>query len=68
MDDAVAQANENKPENAMIDGIRRQPTGKPKLKFPTVVKKPAVIKSAERQSATNSKKVNAKTHMESDAN
>ena len=38
MEEAVAHANPKRPENAMIDGIRRQPIGKSTVKFPTEVK------------------------------
>jgi hypothetical protein len=50
---AVAHANVNKPEKAIIEGIMRQPNGIFTEKLPTVVKKLMEKRSASTQWGTN---------------
>ncbi len=65
---AVAPANENRPENAINDGIKRQPKGRSTVKLPTEVKKLKVNKVAFCQSTTTSNKLRAVIHIVSDIN
>ena len=68
MVEAVAQATENKPVNAINDGIKRHSKGKLTVKFPTDVKKLAVSITAVIQSLTKPDKISATAQMPTDRN
>lgn len=68
MVEAVAHAIENKPVNAINDGIRRHSNGKLTVKFPTDVKKLAVSITAVIQSLTKPDTISAAAQIPTERN